>query len=65
MTFTLGTKVRMVNCVEAEHYESILWVTASEPWTIGCGEEIVKIRRYSDGSLYKGGFATRCLEAVE
>jgi hypothetical protein len=54
----IGTKVKMVNCYEAEKYKDSVWTTRSEPWEIGGGEVLVLL----DG--YSGGFALRCLQEV-
>ena len=49
----------MVNCAEAEKYTGRIWVIRSDPWKLGCGEEVVLLEGKS------GGFATRCLAEVE
>ena len=54
----VGTKVRMVNCLEAERYKDKIWTTRSEPWML-CGSEVVLLEGKS------GGFATEFLEIVE
>jgi len=54
----IGTKVRMVNCLEAERYKDKIWTTRSEPWML-CGSEVVLL----EGKA--GGFATEFLEIVE
>lgn len=54
----VGTKVRMVNCIEAERYKDKIWTTRSEPWML-CGSEVVLLEGKS------GGFATEFLEIVE
>ena len=53
----IGTRVRMVNCYEAEKYAGIVWVTRSESWDV-CGKEVVLLEGYG------GGFAVACLEVV-
>lgn len=53
----VGTKVRMVNCAEAETYGDKIWVTRSEPWEV-CGSQVVLLEGKS------GGFDTRRLEVV-
>ncbi len=55
---TIGTKVRMVNCLEAERYKDKIWTTRSEPWML-CGSKVVLLEGKS------GGFATEFLEIVE
>jgi len=54
----IGTKVRMVNCLEAENYKDRVWVIASEPWQVG-GNWVVLLEGY------KGGFAVKFLEEVK
>jgi hypothetical protein len=53
----IGTKVKMVNCAEAEHpkYKDKIWKTRSKPWNL-CGTEVVLLEGFS------GGFSTECLE---
>jgi hypothetical protein len=58
-TTPIGTKVRMVNCLEAENYAEKIWITASEPWQLGSKEWVVLL----DG--YRGGFSIKCLEVVK
>lgn len=53
----IGTKVRMVNCHEAEKYGDKIWVTRSNPWEM-CGSQVVLLEGKS------GGFDTGCLEVV-
>lgn len=36
-----GSKVKMVNCYEAETNEGKLWTVVSEPWDV-CGSTVVK-----------------------
>jgi len=55
----IGTKVRMVNCLEAEKYGDRIWITESEPWRIACGEWLVLLEGY------RGGFAVKFLEVVK
>jgi hypothetical protein len=55
----VGTKVKMVNCLEAEKYAEKIWVTESQPWQLGSGAWIVLLEGYS------GGFSIKCLEAVD
>jgi hypothetical protein len=55
----VGTKVRMVNCLEAETRSEITWTTASQPWQLRNGTWLVLL----DG--YRGGFSLECLEVVE
>jgi hypothetical protein len=55
----IGTKVKMVNCSEAETYPDKIWTTRSEPWRLGHGEEVVLL----EGKA--GGFAIRCLQVVD
>jgi hypothetical protein len=54
----IGTLVKMVNCAESDKYKDRIWKTRSEPWEIGCGDDLVALEGYS------GGFATRCLQEV-
>ena len=54
----IGTKVKMVNCFEAEIYGDRVWITRSEPWEV-CGTMVVAL----EGKA--GGFAVECLEVVE
>jgi len=58
VTWPIGTKVRMVNCLEAEKYGDKVWVTRSDPWEM-CGSQVVLLKGKS------GGFDTSCLEVVE
>lgn len=53
----VGTKVRMVNCYEAEKNADKVWVTRSDPWMM-CGSQVVLL----EGKA--GGFDTSCLEVV-
>ena len=53
----IGTKVRMVNCSEAEHYGDRVWTTRSDPWML-CGSQVVLLAGKS------GGFDTSCLKVV-
>ena len=53
-----GDKVVMVNCSEAEKYGNRVWTTRSEPWVLGCGEEVILLEGKS------GGFSTNCLRKV-
>lgn len=55
----IGTKVKMVNCYEAKKNPEKVWVTRSEPWELGHGEEVVLLKGKS------GGFSVNCLEVVE
>ncbi|GHU67361.1 hypothetical protein FACS189447_09480 [Spirochaetia bacterium] len=53
----IGTKVRMVNCLEAENPDNQhTWETRSEPWQIASGEWLVSLKEKS------GGF---CLDNLE
>jgi len=54
----IGTKVRMVNCLEAEEAGDKIWTTRSEPWEM-CGTQVVLLKGKS------GGFDTSCLEVAE
>ncbi len=54
----IGTKVKMVKCLEAKKYPDKVWVTRSEPYTV-CGSEVVLLEGRA------GGFATEFLEIVE
>ena len=55
----IGTKVKMVNCMEADKYVGRIWVTRSNPWKLGHGAEVVLLEGFS------GGFSTACLQIVE
>lgn len=57
VNWPIGTKVRMVNCYEAQKYGDKAWVTRSEPWEM-CGSQVVLLEGKS------GGFDTSCLEVV-
>jgi len=54
----VGTKVKMVNCIEAEENEGKVWVTRSEPWAV-CGSTVVLL----EGK--RGGFDISCLQVVD
>jgi hypothetical protein len=54
-----GTRVTMVNCLEAEKYKDRVWVTESKPWRIPCGEWLVLLQGFS------GGFAVKFLREVK
>lgn len=54
----IGTKVKMINCLEAETHQDKIWTVRSEPWNL-CGTMVVKL----EGKA--GGFAVDCLEIVE
>lgn len=58
VNWSIGTKVRMVNCLEAEKYGDKVWITRSDPWEM-CGSQVVLLGGKS------GGFDTSCLEVVE
>ncbi|WP_312337178.1 hypothetical protein [Anaerospora hongkongensis] len=58
VNWPVGTKVRMVNCGEAEHYGDKVWTTRSEPWEL-CGSQVVLLEGKS------GGFDKNCLEVVK
>ena len=53
-----GDRVVMINCAEARDYPEKEWIVRSEPWELGCGEEVVLLEGKG------GGFATRCLRKV-
>lgn len=53
----IGTKVKMINCLEAEAYRNKVWTVSSEPWDL-CGTTVVKLEGFS------GGFAVDFLEEV-
>ena len=55
----VGTKVKMVNCLEVEKYQDRIWVTKSEIWQLRSGEWVVLLEGY------QGGFAVNKLEVVE
>ena len=54
----IGTKVVMVDCLEAEAYRSRTWIIRSEPWDV-CGSMVVLLEGY------RGGFAVDCLRVVD
>jgi hypothetical protein len=56
---SVGTKVRMANCLEAETNEGKVFTTASVPWQL-CGKECVVML---DG--HRSAFAVKCLEVVK
>ncbi|MDU4960168.1 MAG: hypothetical protein E6X17_05855 [Sporomusaceae bacterium] len=58
VNWPVGTRVRMVDCSEADKYGDRIWTTRSEPWEV-CGSQVVLL----DGK--SGGFATNRLEVVE
>lgn len=53
----IGTKVRMVNCTEAQKHADKVWVTRSKPWEI-CSSQVVLLEGKS------GGFDTSCLVVI-
>lgn len=53
----VGTKVKMVNCYEAEIYPDKIWEIRSEPWWV-CGEPLVLLKGRA------GGFSLNCLKVV-
>ncbi len=55
----IGTKVKMINCYEATKNPDKVWVTRSEPWELGHGEEVVLLKGKS------GGFSVNCLVESE
>jgi hypothetical protein len=56
----IGTKVRMVNCLEAENPKNQhVWITRSEPWQLGHGAWVVSL----EGKA--GGFDVTKLELAE
>jgi hypothetical protein len=54
----IGTKVKMVNCLEAKEYGDKIWVTRSEPWEV-CGSWVVLL----EGK--RGGFDVSKLEIID
>jgi len=54
----IGTKVVMINCVEAEIYKGKIWTTRSDPWQLGHGAWVVLL----EGKT--GGFLVKCLAVV-
>jgi hypothetical protein len=56
--WSIGTKVQMVNCLEAEKHGDKVWITRSDPWML-CGSQVVLLEGKS------GGFDTSCLEVVK
>lgn len=60
VTMKIGTKVKMINCAEANHpkYKDRIWKTRSNPWRL-CGSMVVLLEGFS------GGFSIECLEVVE
>ncbi len=55
----IGTRVKMVDCYEAAKEPDRIWITRSNPWLLGHGEEVVLL----EGKA--GGFATRFLEEAK
>ena len=53
-----GDKVKMVDCVEAEHNGDEVWTVISNPWIV-CGSEVVLLDHYP------GCFDTKCLKKIE
>jgi hypothetical protein len=56
----VGTRVKMVSCLEAEKYADRIWITRSEPWQIGSDRHPGKWIVLLEG--FAGGFAVDCLE---
>jgi hypothetical protein len=54
-----GTKVKIVNCLEATQHPATIWTTTSDSWKLGSGEEVIRL------AGYRGGFDVRCLQEVE
>ncbi len=54
----IGDMVKMVNCLEAEHYADRIWQVVSEPWKV-CGSTVVKLKGFP------GGFDVTKLERME
>ena len=54
----IGTKVVMVDCLEAETYAGKVWTVVSKPWEC-CGSILVRLEGYC------GGFDVTNLEEVE
>jgi hypothetical protein len=54
----IGSRVKMVNCLEAEKYGDRVWITSSEPWQIGGGAWLVLL----EGC--RGGFAVKFLKKI-
>jgi hypothetical protein len=55
----VGTKVKMVNCLEAEKYTGKIWTTESYPWQLGSGQWVVLIKGH------RGVFSIECLETAD
>ncbi len=53
-----GTKVIMVNCIEADENKSKIWTTSSDIWDM-CGSQLVKLEGY------RSGFDVSKLQIVE
>jgi hypothetical protein len=54
----IGTKVKMIDCLEAKEYGDRVWVTRSEPWDL-CGTMVVLL----EGK--RGGFSLEKLKIIE
>ena len=55
----IGTRVRIVNSLEAESRRGTVWITRSAPWELYKGKWVVLLKGYS------GGFSLDCLEIAE
>jgi hypothetical protein len=55
----VGTRVKMVNCLEAVDHAGEIWITRGEPWQLKSGSWLVLLKGYS------GGFDLNCLEVIE
>jgi hypothetical protein len=49
----VGTKVKMVDCLEAERYSGRVWTTVSKPWLLNNGAWVVMLKGYA-GCFYLG-----------
>ena len=58
MTFAIGDRVKMVNCYEAKANPDKIWIVRSDPWALGCGDQVVLL----EGKT--GGFSCDCLVPV-
>lgn len=56
--FSVGQKVRMVNCAEAELYPDTVWICRSDSWMISKEREVVLLEGRA------GCFGADCLALV-
>jgi hypothetical protein len=58
----IGSKVKMVDCFEAETHAGRIWTTGCEPWQLGTEKRPGKWLVLLDG--FRGGFSVECLEWI-